>query len=160
MLKITPTTEPDSLTSAKSYAFKLLSRRSYSRNELAQRLQDKGFIFDICQDTVKLLEEYGYVNDPQLAAREVERCLKEKKLGPRRLQQRLRQRGIAPVIIDRVMNSVNPEAVYSSCLQEARKKLTLLPSIDPEKKRARLGSFLLRRGFDLECVNRCLRELL
>ena len=159
MLKITPTTEPDSLTNAKSYAFKLLSRRSYSRTELAQRLRDKGFNLDICQDAVRLLEEYGYVDDSQLAAREVERCLKEQRLGPRRLQLRLRQRGIAPEIINQVMVSVNPEAVYSSCLQEARKKLAALPNIDSERKLARLGSFLLRRGFDLECVNRCLREI-
>ncbi|NLG85708.1 MAG: regulatory protein RecX [Firmicutes bacterium] len=160
MLRITPTTEPDSLTSAKSYAFKLLGRRAYSKNELMQRLHDKGFNPDICQNTIKLLEEYGYVNDWQLAMREIERCLKEQKLGPRRLQLRLRQRGIAPEIINQVMSSVDQETVYSSCMQEARKKLATLSDISPEKKQARLGSFLLRRGFDLECVNRCLRKIL
>jgi regulatory protein len=160
VLRITPTTEPDSLTSAKSYAFKLLGRRAYSKNELMQRLHDKGFNPDICQNTIKLLEEYGYVNDWQLAMREIERCLKEQKLGPRRLQLRLRQRGIAPEIINQVMSSVDQETVYSSCMQEARKKLATLSDISPEKKQARLGSFLLRRGFDLECVNRCLRKIL
>ena len=78
MFKISPTEEPKSLSAAKSYAFKLLSRRAYSCAELTQRLKQKAFSTDISQETVELLKKYGYINDAQLANREVERCLRDK----------------------------------------------------------------------------------
>lgn len=148
MFKIVPTKDPDSLAAAKSHAFKLLSRRWYSQAELMQRLQQKGFDTNVCKNTVELLKEYGYVDDTQLAAREVERCLHEKKLGPKRLQLRLQQRGIAPEIIGQVMSSISMESVQQLCVEETKRKLASLPpDLDNYKKRARLGAFLLRRGF-------------
>ncbi|MGI6128708.1 MAG: regulatory protein RecX [bacterium] len=159
MFKVTRTTKPESLNAAKSYAFKLLSRRSYSKAELKKRLFEKGFDLNVCLGTLQAMEEYGYINDPELAAREMERYLKERYLGPRRIEQRLRQRGIDVEIVNQVMGSVDTDLVQRLCLQEARRKLGTLSHIEPQKKLARLGNYLLRRGYDLESVNCCLREL-
>jgi regulatory protein len=154
-----PTEEPDSLTAAKSYAFRLLSRRPYSRVELTRRLERKGFSEGVSQETVKLIERYGYVNDNELAKREVEQCLQVKKLGPKRIRLRLHTRGIAPETIEEVLSSIDADSVYRLCLEEARTKLATMSEPDAYKKQSRLGSFLLRRGFGFECVTKCLREL-
>jgi len=160
MFRIKPTQEPDSVVRAKNYIFKLLGRRFYSRNELIQRLKRKGFNDQVCRQVMELVTEYGYIDDTELAKRELEQCLQRKKLGPNRIKLRLQKRGIAPEIICEIMDSLNTDAVYRLCFELARSKLADMSDPNPYKRQARLSSFLFRRGFEPDCIKQCLRELI
>ncbi|HKM39182.1 MAG TPA: regulatory protein RecX [bacterium] len=160
MFRVTPTAEPDCINAAKNYALNLLSRRSYSCKEVALRLRRKGFVDHVNKDIIQLMKEYGYIDDVALAKRELDQCLQKKRFGPKRIQLRLRQRGIAPEIIAEVMGSIDTVAVYELCFKEAQRKLKRMPKLDTSTKHSRLSSFLFRRGFESDSINQCLRELL
>ena len=52
---------------ARQYALKLLSYRSYSVEELRQRLQRKGFSSDAIDQIIPVMVDYGYLNDEAYA---------------------------------------------------------------------------------------------
>ncbi|HHY92819.1 MAG TPA: hypothetical protein GX511_05715 [Firmicutes bacterium] len=140
-------------------ALQLLGRRAYTEAELTARLGKEGFPKGAVENAALYAARCGYLDDAEVARREVERCFTEKGWGPYRVRQRLRQRGLAPELIAEVLSLWGEPEVRALCLAVAEKKLRFAASPDQGWRAAQVGRYLLRRGFPPEVVEWCLNRL-
>ena len=133
-------------------ALELLSHRPMSRRELEKKLLEKGEDEDAAQFSLDWLEERGYLNDGDYAAR-VARHYGAKGYGAGRIRAELSRRGV-------------PREYWDEALQEAPApddKLDKLISAklrDPSDRDAvrRLSASLARRGYSWEEIRSALRR--
>ena len=139
-----------SLLTPLDYAYRLLARRAYSEQELADKLLSKGFTEAAVSRTITRLKEQGYLNDASFAADQTER-LRARGVGAQGIKAKLLQKGIAERIIEqRLENDGTAEEI-----QSARQLLASRFSADALKQSqyyARAFRFLLGRGYGQEVV--------
>lgn len=141
-----------------SLALNFLTRRDYSRKELAARLVQSGIGGELAEETVAECVRLGLVNDRRYAA-DCAEMLAARNLGSRRIRQELARRGVAEFAGEAAENQQSGES--ERALEAARYKLRLIPESDPGfKKRQKLYRFLLSRGFDGDLVRETAERLL
>lgn len=127
---------------ARSYALRLLAKKSYHSHILKEKLLSVGFSSQIVKQTLSFIQEKGYLNDEAYCQRQIEK---------------MKQSGRSPKEIGFRMKKISPQGVFCNedelfqmCL---RKKYPRWASMvkDPRLK-AKLIRSLLRRGFSLDCV--------
>ncbi len=142
----------DSLQKAKQYAFLLLKFRLRSEQELKVRLKRKKFSDETIKAVVTFLKEKDFLNDRVFTKTWLQSRIK-KPLGLRRLTQELKIKGIDKELIDNsvaeVKKNYNEEAIVSSIIKD---KFEKLKGVDPQKAKARIYSYLLRRGFSPDVI--------
>lgn len=140
------------LQKARDYAFLLLKFRLRSEQELAERLKRKKFSQEIIKDVISFLKDKDFLNDGFFAQAWLRERIK-KPLGLRRLTQELKLKGIDKKIIEscvaQVKKDYNEAAVVERIVKE---KLEKLKAVEPQKRKARIYSYLLRRGFSPDIV--------
>lgn len=147
---------PQLSLTAIDYAYRLLTRRAYSEQELAEKMLSTGFTEAAVARTVERLKEQGYLNDTLLAADQAER-LRKQGFGRERIRAKLFQKGLAPDTIDSAFTAEES----SDELEEARRFLASRFSQNALKQPqtyARAFRLLLRRGYAQALVESLLGE--
>jgi regulatory protein len=162
---------PDPLKAA---ALRLLARREHSREELrhklGRRLTDEGHedgLEDGREDgqarIERLLDELaarGLQSDERLA--ESVLASQARRFGPRRIEQTLRRKGVAPVLLAQSVASAGEgEFERAAALWRQRFASSIQAQPDPTARRreaARQLRFLIGRGFGSEVAHRVLRQ--
>lgn len=133
----------------------ILSRRDHSEHEIRQKLQRKGFTLPVIDDIVAKLKQQRLVDDQLFAERYVASILQGKAVGPRWLQHKLRQRGVASSISSRVIAAAftteNERAVAQRALATWQ-RLHPTNQTDDEK----ITRFLMGRGFSYDVITQLL----
>ncbi|MBI2528014.1 MAG: regulatory protein RecX [Candidatus Rokubacteria bacterium] len=133
---------------ARVAAFDLLARKAWSARELTARLARRGAPAEVARAVVADLESRGYVNDEDFARWWAEVRARGRKVGSLRLARELRTRGIAPALAAAAVASAFAEVPEAErALEAARRRLPALLRARPERAPARLGDYLLRRGY-------------
>jgi regulatory protein len=140
----------DEVTQAVDYAARLLARRPYSCAEIRQRLQTRHFADSAIEQALTRLAELGYVDDRGFARYWIESRERFSPRGPQALRYELRQKGIAPDVIDAALVEMNALDSAIRAAQAAARRWRGLPR---EVARQKMGAFLSRRGFDYETVH-------
>lgn len=148
-LEISQLQEADVLAQAYTKAVRFLASRSRSTEEVRRKLREKDFSTAIIDLTITRLEAQGYVNDAEFAHAWVRNRLEFSPRGPTALRTELRGKGIANDIIDTLLSELD---TTDSALLAARQKAQSLRGLDPRTFRQKLGTYLLRRGFDYDTV--------
>lgn len=149
----------DSLEKAKNYAFLLLKFRPRSEKEIAGRLKIKKFDPAIIRETLVFLKAKDFVNDKYFASAWVDSRLK-KPLGLLRIRQELRIKGVDKDIIDAKIEEAQKSYSEKDVVRMiVRERFLKLKGLEPKKRRARLFSYLMRRGFSAESVIDAINEL-
>jgi len=146
---------------ALSQAVKMVSRRPLSRAHLQVKLQAQGWEPALTQRVLQRLEELGLSDDEALARQWVAQLTATKPAGPALLQAKLRQRGFAEALIDRLLREqavVGPSA-RDEALRLAERKRAALARLDPATQRRRLYGLLARRGFADDLIQEVLDQL-
>jgi len=143
---------------ARVVALDLLSRRAWTRRDLAARLRRRGAPADVARAVVLDLEQRGYVDDRAFAQGWVESRASGRGLGSRRLRAELRARGVARPLIEAALGAVEPADELARARDLAARRLARLGRADPTRAARRLGDYLLRRGFPAGVVRRVVRE--
>jgi len=136
----------------KSRALKLLARREHTRRELAGKLADHGSPEEI-DVVLNELARAGLQSDARFAESAVRS--QAPRVGTARLRQVLRQKGIAPELIDAQLAPLSGDE-----LERARvvwQKKFAVPPADAHEW-ARQARFLQGRGFAAETIRKLLRE--
>ncbi len=134
---------------AKNAAFRLLSGRSYTRQEILGKLRGRRFKERAIEEAVQRLERLGLIDDWDFARRFVRERMRLRPMGRPMLVRDLRKRGVAEEIVQQVLDEalegVDLEAVALDLLRarEARYR-----GLDRQRARARMYGFLGRRGFE------------
>jgi regulatory protein len=160
--------EPPDAEAAMEIAARFLATRPRTRREVERRLQRAGAGPDVTAATLQRLEQLGYVDDAAFVRWWGEQRDRHSPRGRRMVEAELRSRGVEREAI---------EALRETWEQPDRAPgEELLPGTDAERAAAaldrhlrgrpvpadpkalqRLGSFLVRRGFDAETVRSTLR---
>lgn len=148
--------KPNNLEKARAYAFLLLKFRLRSEKELEERLKQKGFSPEQAQETVSFLKEKEFIDDRVFAKKWVASRLR-KPLGLRSIRQELVAKGIAKDIIAESL--IGAQDGYSEKLivqQLAQKRFARSRGVERLKVRARVYTYLLRRGFSPDIIKEVL----
>jgi len=146
---------------ARMCAVRYLAYRDRSRNEIAHYLKGKGFSTSALDETLALLEDNNYINDPRFALKFGRSRIENKKVGKIRLERELKDKGLESQIISKALNSLYEEyderEIAIVC---AKKKLESFSLNDIEKERGRLARFLERKGFSSSLVYQVVTQLI
>ena len=149
--------EESSLIIAREKALSLLSARAYTE----RGLYDKLISFtdeEAAWQAVLRMRELGLLNDLDYAERYAANCMDSKGYSASRTRLALRQKGIAPEIIDEAMrefDSQDPETAIAGII--TRKYLHYLQT---ESGRHKTANALYRKGFRLRDIQLVINNLI
>ena len=146
---------------ARSAAFDLLARKSWSGRELTRRLRHRGAPAEIAQAVVADLTARGYVDDRAFARWWAEARARGRRVGSRRLRQELYAKGIPREMAEAAITAAFEEVGEAErALEAARRRLPALTRGQRARAPARLADYLLRRGYPAAAVRQAVRTLL
>jgi regulatory protein len=147
------------LARARNTAYRLLTYRPRSRNELEKKLREKAFSENIITIVIDLCTRLGYVDDTQFALQWTLSRIRFRGFGRRRIGQELKNKGISREIIREVFaEGFSEETEIETAKRVARKKMNTMESLDHKTRRRRLAGFLERKGFSFEIIRTVLRD--
>jgi len=136
-----------------------LSYRPRTIKEMRIHLQQKGFEQKLIEGAIDGWLKRGYLDDRQFAQIWVKERLTFKNKGKSYIYEELKQKGIAREWIEQALAQIEEEAELMACLESARKKQRYLVEEDRTKGKAKLISYLIRRGFSLEMSKQVYKQL-
>lgn len=141
------------LRAAKDKALGLLSRRSYSKSQLRDRLT-RHTDEEAAHQAVERMEEIGLVDDLDYALRYARDLYHLKQLAPARIKQELRQKGIDSDIISESLEQFDEDDNIDRALAYLGRKYS---SLSDEKTRKRAFAQLGRLGYSYSEIGSALR---
>src|SRR2546423_9411855 len=147
------------LQQAVDRAYNYLSYRPRSREEVRRYLRRKETAPEIIDAALERLDRLELVDDHAFASFWAENREQFSPRGARAIKNELRMKGVEREVVDETISDEKDEEL---ALRAGRKKaLSLLhnPTMDFVTFRARLGSFLQRRGFGYEIATRTVKAL-
>jgi regulatory protein len=159
-----PLRTDDGRQKAREAALRLLSVRARSEGELADRLARKGFDVDVVGEVIEALRQVGLVDDEAFARAWADERARLRPVGPRRLAGELMEKRIDRQTAERVVDetfAACPEIELARRAAAAKGRPGRGGTATREevaKRRRRLFSFLVRRGFSYEVANTVARE--
>lgn len=151
--------ERDESRQALDLALRWLGARARTERELRDRLRQRGVSPGVIDTTVERLRQWGYLDDRSFAEDFVERTLAVRQIGPRRLVEELRRRGVGGrLAAEIVAERVPAERALDLARAAARRRLGRWQEGDAAAARGHLYRFLTARGFDPETAARVVRE--
>lgn len=134
---------------------RFFSFRDRTEKEARQKLRKKGIKEKTVEEAINWLKGEGLLNDAAFARQWVDG--RKEKYGSSRLYQELLRKGINPEIAKEAVAGIIEEELRRA-VECGRRRLSSISEGDP-RRRAKLASFLLRRGFPWEIVEKALRFL-
>ena len=152
--------EASALQNAYDRATRFLAHRPRSTEEVRRYLVSKEVGQSVIAVVLERLQERAWIDDAEFARYWVDQRQRHKPMAARALRYQLRQKGVAEVVIDEALDSLDEtDAAYRA----AQSRLSRYRGQTPRAFRQKLGGALMRRGFDAETVRditlRCLQEL-
>jgi len=136
----------------------ILSRRDHAEAEVRRKLKQKGFVEPQIEGAVAWLKQHRLLNDEAFARMYVENTLRFKPTGPRLLTLKLKQRGVEPALIEKVMAESFVPGRETELIQQAALKRRVR-SLQEPREYLRLQRWLLSRGFSPSSVDEYLQNL-
>lgn len=144
-------------------ALDMLEARSRAVAELRRLLIRKGEPEAEVDAAIERLRANGLLDDANFARQLTRSKAVGAGLSRRRIQQELSKRGVARDVTDEAIEQVFDEEGVdeeASIERVARKKLRMLANADDATRKRRLYSFLARRGYDNDDIQRVMRDVL
>jgi len=130
-------------------AVRFLSYRPRSRMEVERYLHDKGMSDEAIAHVVARLEQMNYLDDEAFARFWVENREQFRPRSRRALRYELRQKGVDPRIITRVLSEVDEEEAAWRVIE---RRLPRWAGLERNELRRKITGYLSRRGFDYELI--------
>lgn len=155
--------ESGELFAVMQIALRLLTKRSYSKRELFNKILLKGGDKKYIEVVLTKLINKGFIDDELYAKNLIETQLKYKKNGLNRIKSVLFSKGIAKEIIDNLIpNYKEEESLKDNIKIIAQKKYNSLVKrkIEPKKIKEKLTLFLFNKGYELELIKSTIKEII
>ncbi len=149
--------DKEKYVSVREQAWRFLSRRDHSQNELRDKLIQKSLDKEIINEIVQDLSKRDYLNDQRYARQVINDEINLKRSGPLLIKNKLSKKGVQNNIIHKLMEELYSEELqFKNCKELAEKKLVLLNNLDPLQKKKRLTSYLAQKGYTWDLIERVL----
>lgn len=133
-------------------ALSLLSRRDHSVSELRLKLRRKGFEREEIDFALNRLTEMDYLDDTGFAEGLVRHCQHIRKLGPLRIRQELKSRGLSEEVVEKAL------AEYSDEAESIILRSSVESRIRAGKSKDSIIRYLSGKGFSYRAIMECLME--
>ena len=142
-------------------SLRFLSYRPRSEKEMLDYLEKKKLDEKTIAQIIARLGEYKYIDDTEFAKFWIEQRIKFKHKPIRVIEFELKQKGINKDLIDDVLSKLedSKKLDLESAKKLAVKKLDFYRDLDVKKRREKVMSYLLRKGFNYDLVKKSLEEL-
>ncbi len=132
--------------------FSLLDRRLYPVARLREKMVAKGFSEEAVEGVIDQMQQQGLFSDRHFAEAYCRDCLRGKAVGRRYLQQKLREKKVAPEVAQAVPAEIlDQETERELAIQAAqarwKRESRSVRGQDLRKAEARVTRYLLGRGF-------------
>lgn len=142
---------------ALNYAVSLLAQRAYATGELEQKLRRLGFRPVTIDMVLYKLTSNELVDDADFA-RQWAASRVHHRLGPGRIAQELRRKGISREDTEEALNALDPETHLQSAAALAKRALAhRKEGEDPRKLLQRTMAMLARRGYGYDTAREAIR---
>ena len=148
----------ESNQTALSKALELLSKRSYSKAILKEKLLLRDFEENETSQAIKKLESLGFIDDKKFAENLVREYSEFKRYGRQRIKLKLREKKIPEEIASEALENIELEIEENNLKELVKKNLNKNKNLSREKRYTRTLGFLLRRGFSYELSKKALQE--
>lgn len=142
---------------AKLRAMHLLQKMDRTRAELERKLQQNGYPAQAIETALSYVESFHYIDDARYAAMYMEN--QKNKKGMARIRMELIQKGIAPEILQQVLEETEEKTDSRDVIREMLEKKRKIQGPLEEKEKQRLYGFFMRRGFSSSDILAVFREL-
>lgn len=136
------------LRQAKIVVLRLLSASPKSRAEIEKKLEDKGFEAGVIKLCLDEFENQKIVNDKRFAEDIISKFQFGKVSGKRRIAFELKRHKIKTDDVDALLQDIPDEEEYPRALEIGQAKWDSSAKLEIDKRKKRVYSFLIRRGFD------------
>lgn len=150
--------QPEQYEEAWQRALRLLARQERTEADLLSRLDRAGFDSPTRQAVLERLRELALVDDERFARAWLGGRSGPQALGKRRLRSELVRRGVAPVVVHRVLAEISGEAEQLRANAVACHLWSRLGPQPAQGWQSRLYQALARRGFGPETSKAALRR--
>ena len=134
-------------------AMNLLARREHSKKELVEKLSRRFDNFDFLNQQLDRLQVEGLQSDRRFAESYV-RYRIQSGLGPQRIDQELRQRGVCEGLLRELLWNANIN--WFEIISQVYKKKYTSADITNHKEKVKRVRFLQYRGFDFDLIQQLL----
>ena len=142
--------QPEKSLSPMEYAMKYLTTKDRTVSEMQAYLDTKEFGEADIDATVARLIELGLLDDARYAKRFAETRLAAKPISRRRLWEQMKGHGLSDADIEAAMQTVDAEEEAENARTVAEKFVRQFGNLEPEKRRERVLSRLIARGFSYD----------
>ncbi len=148
-----PSSRPQHEASARNAMMDILARRNHTEKEMRDKLNGK-----FSSEEIDLAIEFGKTKgwfaasaaDLQSRSEEMAARLKSKGKGQLYINQVLEEKGLAPVKMD-------SEQELEKARELVENKFSDVENMD-SKEKAKVGRFLVSRGFDIEIIRKVIKD--
>lgn len=142
------------------YAMKYLTVKDRTVSEMQAYLDTKEFGEADVDATVERLKELGLLNDARYAQRFAETRLASKPISRRRLWEQMKGHGLSDADIEAALGTVGDDVEEENANAIAQKFVRQFHALEPEKRRERVLSRLIARGFSYDVARKALESAL
>ncbi len=136
-----------------SRALSFLAHKARTCTEVRRRMNDIGAPADVSDRVVARLEDLGYLDDREYAARYVESRMRSRGYGPRRLAEELKKKGIPRRDAEKAVAALDEAEVSQTLHDLAVRSLDRYRSVDDDRERRRKATaWLARRGYSYDRI--------
>lgn len=150
--------EEEQLEEAVEKARQFLARRGHAEQELRLKLEDRSFGPDVIDAVVDRLQGEGALDDARFAQHQAD-LLQQKGWGPRRIRQKLRDRGVSDTDTDKALASLTdetPQLWLKRCVERMRQKFGEPDGSWGRRQKGKVFRHLEHRGFNRSLIRRVL----
>ena len=127
--------------------------------EVEKKLFDLKMIPEAKEKIILHLLQHNYLNEERFAKAFVRGKFSIKNWGKRRIVNELKFKNISGYIVKVALEEINDEDYLNTLHKIAEKKLSIIKENNTFKKRIKLSSFLISKGFEPELVYSVVRKI-
>ncbi|TCC99873.1 regulatory protein RecX [Pedobacter psychroterrae] len=129
-----------------------------SQQEVRNKLYEWGLWSSDVEELIAELIQTNFLNEERFAMAYVSGKFNIKKWGKIKIKQGLKLKRVPDKMILNALKSINYDNYLNTIKLAAEKKLNVITEKDPYKKRYKLVSYLLSKGFENDLITEVLKD--
>jgi len=128
--------------------------------EVEQKLYDLKMIPEAKEKIILHLMQHNFLNEERFSKAFVRGKFSVKKWGRIKIISELKFKNISPYNIKTALKEIDSEVYYNTLTQLAEKKIPLIKEVNLFKKRNKLSTFLISKGYESSLVFEVAKRLI
>lgn len=128
-----------------------------AQQEIRDKLYDWGLHHDDVEEVISELIQTNFINEERFAMSYVSGKFNIKHWGKIKIKQGLKLKRIPEKMIIKALNSIDYDKYLAVILAAAEKKSAVLIEKDPYKKKYKLMTYLMGKGFESNLISEVLK---